>query len=152
MREGGRFTIKGGPRRWATTGGLGRRARDVVLDGVSVSHRENVFGRPPDQRLVNFGCLTSILGFVCSLGSKGFSVGARAASIELFQKWHSRHAVLHEGFRRVSRLKTSRPIDPLGIDGSTLRSGRTTRWWCQSNLLPKTCARRTCTSETFRAR
>ena len=30
-----------------------------------------------------------------------------------------------------------------------LRSGRTTRWWCQSNLLPKTCARRTCTSETF---
>ena len=33
-----------------------------------------------------------------------------------------------------------------------LRSGRTTRWWCQSNLLPKTCARRTCTSETLRAR
>ena len=119
MREGGRFAIKGGPRRWATTGGLGRRARDVVLDGVSVSHRENVFGRPPDQRLVNFGCLTSIIGSVCSLGSKGFSVGARAASIELFQKWHSRHAVPHEGFHRASGQKTSPPIYPRGADGST---------------------------------
>ena len=107
-----------GPPRWATTGGVGRRARDVVLseqpfvktclNGLQVddswilaaSHPPHV---PSDHRAQRSPASLSR----CPCG-----VNRAISKIALST------CVPHEGFHRVSGQKTSAHIDHWGTDGS----------------------------------